>query len=78
MTEAKNRLRRQHHIDDVQTGDFVELHLDAAMSGIAGYDSWGSRPEPERTLWSNRDYRLRVAMVPSRDAEKAARVDYAE
>lgn len=76
--EAKNRLRRQHHIDDVETRDFVELHLDAGMSGVAGYDSWGSRPEPARTLWSNRDYRLRVAMVPSRDAEKAARINYAE
>ena len=43
--KAKNNMRRQHHIDDIQPRNFVELCLDWRMQGVGGYDSWGSRPE---------------------------------
>lgn len=41
--KAKNRLRRQTHINDYVERDFVEVCVDYAQSGVGGYDSWGSR-----------------------------------
>ena len=54
--KARNTMRRQTHLNDVPVRDNAELCLDYMMSGVGGYDSWGSRPEPARTLWSNQDY----------------------
>ena len=72
---AKNVLRRQHHVDDIVPRDWVELCIDMTQSGIGGYDSWGSRPEECRTLWSDRDYSFGFAIVPQKamPAAKAAK-----
>ncbi len=43
------------HVSDVDRGHFAELCLDFGMTGVGGYDSWGQRPEPLRTLWSGDD-----------------------
>ena len=53
---ARGIVRRQTHLSDVPVRDFTEVCIDYRMSGIGGYDSWGSRPETERCLWANRDY----------------------
>jgi hypothetical protein len=34
----------------------VELCLDGFMTGVGGYNSWGSKPEPDRSIWADRDY----------------------
>ena len=44
------------HVNDIEVRDYVELCLDGAMTGVGGYDSWGAKPEPSRTLFSNQDY----------------------
>lgn len=54
--QAKNGLRRQHHIDDIVPRDFVEVCLDHRMQGVGGYDSWGSRPEPVFQLPADKPY----------------------
>jgi len=59
---AKNVLRRQTHINDVPVRDFVELCIDGAHSGVGGYDSWYSKPEPSRVLWSNNTYSYSVVL----------------
>ena len=64
--KAKNHLRRQTHINDYVERDFVEVCVDYAQSGVGGYDSWGSRPDGDRCLWSDRDYSFRFAIVPAR------------
>jgi len=64
--QAKNALRRQTHLDDVPARDFTEVCVDYRMTGVGGYDSWGSMPEKERTLWSNRDYTWAFTLVPAR------------
>ena len=76
--EAHNRLPRQHHIDDISPRDFVEVCLDLRQTGVGGYDSWGSRPEPSRTLWSDDDHTLRFAVVPEEvmSAERARQFRY--
>ena len=61
---AVNVLRRQHHISDVTPRSFVEVCVDLKQQGVAGYDSWGSRPEPAYTLPANRDYRWGFTLIP--------------
>ena len=48
------------HVNDVPVRNYVELCLDGAMTGVGGYDSWGARPEPCRTLFSNQDYHFEL------------------
>ncbi len=76
--QARNRLRRQHHINDVSVRDFVEVCLDARQSGVGGYDSWGAHAEKSRTLWNDRDYTFGFAIVPTSvlPLQKARRYKY--
>ena len=62
---AKNRLRRQHHIDDIRSRNYVELCLDWRMQGVGGYDSWGSRPEKRFQIAPNRQYRWAFTIMPT-------------
>ena len=62
--KAKNILRRMHHINDVTPRNFVEVCVDLRQQGVGGYDSWGSRPEPEYTLPANREYRWGFTLIP--------------
>lgn len=62
--EAKNVLRRQHHVNHITPRDFVEVCVDLKQQGLAGYDSWGSRPEPAYTLPANREYNWGFTFVP--------------
>ncbi|KAK8842481.1 hypothetical protein M9Y10_026069 [Tritrichomonas musculus] len=61
---AKNKNRRQHHINHVIPRDFVEVNIDFRMMGLAGFNSWGDTPLPEYTLPSNRDYSYSFNMIP--------------
>ena len=54
------------HINDIPVRDFVEVCLDYKMTGVGGYDSWGSRPEPARSLMSDQDYAWQFTIVPDK------------
>ena len=75
---ARNHQRRQTHLCDVPDRDFTEICLDGAATGIGGYNSWGDRPEPDRTVWSDRDLDFGFTLVPVRakKTEKAVRYAY--
>ena len=64
--------KAQTHISDVPVNDFSEVCIDHRMTGVGGYDSWGSRPEKERTLWSDRSYTYSFTLIPG----KETRYDY--
>ena len=63
-SKARNRLRRQHHINDVVPRDYVEVCVDLAQQGVAGYNSWGDRPEPAHTLTADKTYVLKFTLLP--------------
>ena len=56
----------QTHISDVPVQPFTEVCIDYHMTGVGGYDSWGSRPEPERTLWADQPYHYTFTLTPGR------------
>lgn len=64
--KAKNNLRRQTHINDITPRDYVEINIDAATTGVGGYDSWWSKPEPSRTVFSNEPRHLEIHIVPNK------------
>lgn len=61
---AKNVLRRMHHINDITPRNFVEVCVDYKQQGVAGYDSWGARPEPAYTLPANKEYNWGFTLIP--------------
>jgi beta-galactosidase len=62
--KAKNVLRRQHHQNDIQPRDFVEICLDYKQQGVAGYDSWGARTQPEFTIPADNEYKWSFTITP--------------
>ena len=63
---ARNVLRKQTHAADITPRDFVEICLDMKQSGVAGYNSWGARPEPGYNIPADRDYRWGFTLIPVR------------
>ncbi|OHT06182.1 hypothetical protein TRFO_25885 [Tritrichomonas foetus] len=66
--EAHNILRRQHHIDDIQFQDYVEVNVDYKMMGLAGLDSWGDQPDD--VIYSDGEYYLGFTMIPINNSEE--------
>ncbi len=64
---------RQTHINDITPRDFVEVCLDLKQQGLAGYDSWYSRPEPEYTLPADREYTWEFTLIPGAGAGQAVK-----
>lgn len=71
-SQAKNVLRRQHHINDVPVRNFVEVCVDMKQQGVGGYDSWSARPEPEHQLFANREYIWGFTLVPMLSSKQIA------
>ena len=72
----KYHKRHQTHLSDVPERDFTEICIDGAASGVGGYDSWGSRPEPSRTVWSTDSLDFGFTLVPARAMKARRAVKY--
>ena len=73
---AKYHKRHPTHLCDVPDRDFTEICIDGAATGVGGYDSWGSRPEPSRTVWSNEDRNFTFTLVPTRARKTEKAITY--
>ncbi|MDR2949832.1 MAG: DUF4981 domain-containing protein [Prevotella sp.] len=62
--EAKNVLRKQTHEYDITPRNFVEVCVDMKQYGVAGYNSWGARPEPEYSIPANKEYNWGFTLIP--------------
>ena len=62
---------RQTHINDITPRNFVEVCVDLKQQGLAGYDSWYSRPEPEHTLPADKEYKWGFTLIPAENASSA-------
>ena len=64
---------RQTHTTDIIPRDFVEVCVDLKQQGLAGYDSWYSRPESEYTLPADQEYTWGFTFIPGAKANNAAK-----
>jgi beta-galactosidase len=71
---AKNNRRKQTHAVDVTPRPFVEVCVDMRQCGVAGYNSWGARPEPGYNILANREYSWGFTLIPTRQPDEATRV----
>ena len=71
--KAKNVLRKQTHEIDVTPRDFVEVCVDMKQYGVAGYNSWGARPEPQYSIPANQEYNWGFTLIPISDANEIAK-----
>ena len=67
---AKNNLRKQTHAIDIIPRDFVEVCVDMKQSGVAGYNSWGARPEPGYNIPANTEYKWGFTIIPISSGEE--------
>jgi beta-galactosidase len=61
---AKDVLRKQTHAYDLVLRDFVEVSIDLKQQGVAGYDSWGAKPEPGYNIPANATYNWGFTLIP--------------
>ncbi len=64
LEAAKDKLRKQTHEIDITPRNFVEVCVDMKQAGVAGYDSWGARTEPECRIPANQEYKWEFLMKP--------------
>lgn len=77
--KAKDNMRKQTHAIDITPKDYVEVCLDLRQQGVAGFDSWGSRPIPEATIYADEEYNWTFTMLPVssvKDAQSKAMLKY--
>ncbi|MDR1343762.1 MAG: DUF4981 domain-containing protein [Tannerellaceae bacterium] len=65
---ARNVLRRMHHVNDITPRNFVEVCIDLKQQGVAGYNSWGARPEQGYDIPSGEEYNGSFTLIPVKNA----------
>jgi beta-galactosidase len=61
---AKDRLPKRTHINDIIFRNYVEVCIDMQQQGVGGYDSWGSRPIKEATIFADKEYCRTFTLIP--------------
>lgn len=76
-SEAKNKLRKHTHINDIRPKDYVEICIDYMQQGVGGYDSWGAPIDKEFTIPANKEYKWGITIVPQKyDKAKVDALEY--
>jgi beta-galactosidase len=70
---AKNVKPKQTYIVDIKPRDYVEVCIDMKQQGVAGYNSWGARPEPGYNIPANQDYNWGFTIIPISSPKEATR-----
>lgn len=77
--KAKNAMMKMTHINDVKPRDYVEVCVDLKQQGVAGYNSWGARPEPGYTIPADQDYEWGFTLIPinsSKEIDSSLKYQY--
>ncbi|MEG1464255.1 MAG: glycoside hydrolase family 2 TIM barrel-domain containing protein [Mucinivorans sp.] len=70
---AFGRMPRHTHLTDIVPQPYVELSIDGRMAGLAGDDSWGSRPYEQYKVRVAKDYKWGFTLLPVKSAAETAR-----
>ncbi|MDR0939281.1 MAG: DUF4981 domain-containing protein [Mediterranea sp.] len=69
---ARDAMRKQTHVNDISPRDFVEVCVDMKQAPVGGYDSWGSRPEPQYQIKANQAHSWGFTLIPVSSPAQAA------
>jgi beta-galactosidase len=74
---AKDVLRKQTHEYDIVPRDFVEVCVDLLQQGVAGYNSWGAKTDPQYRIPADKDYNWSFTLIPvAGKSEITGRISY--
>ena len=62
-TNENKNLKKQRHVDDIFSRDFVEINVDFKQQGLAGFNSWEDRVLPEFTIPANEDHSFSFTII---------------
>jgi beta-galactosidase len=68
--DAKDRLPKRTHINHIAPRPFVEIGIDMKQQGVGGYDSWGSKPVPEATIYTDKEYNWSFTLIPVKNTKE--------
>ncbi|MDR2908100.1 MAG: DUF4981 domain-containing protein [Bacteroidales bacterium] len=63
--KAKDYMPKQTHASDIEFRDFVEVCIDMRQCGVAGFNSWGDKPQPKYSLYANQEYSFGFTLIPT-------------
>lgn len=61
---ARYRMRRQTHINDITPRNYVEVNIDARHMGVGGFDSWGAWPIEEVLIRPYNNLKYGFTIIP--------------
>ncbi|MDR1764306.1 MAG: DUF4981 domain-containing protein [Dysgonamonadaceae bacterium] len=67
---AANVMRKQTHEYDIKPRNFVEVSIDLRQQGVAGYDSWGAKADPQYRIPANRGYDFGFTLIPLKTVQE--------
>ncbi|GHU87821.1 beta-galactosidase [Bacteroidia bacterium] len=74
---AKDYLPKQTHAIDIHPRNFVEVCIDMRQCGVAGFNSWGDKPQPKYSLYANQEYEWGFTLIPiSKPQEVTTKTGY--
>jgi beta-galactosidase len=68
--DYKNSDKSKHTID-IKEKDLVELNIDLGQRGVAGDDSWYSKPQEEYQYKGDKTYNYSFYIIPFENQSKA-------
>ena len=66
-----DELESKKHPNELMKSNSIILRMNYHQMGVGGDDSWGAKPHPEFTMYSNKTYTYQFRMAPITDVSKA-------
>ena len=63
-------INESKHTNDIKEQDLVQLNIDLVQRGVAGNDSWGSKPERKYLVYGDIEHRYSYSLIPFEKGEK--------
>jgi beta-galactosidase len=63
-------INKNKHTTDIKEQDLVQLNIDLTQRGVAGNDSWGSRPEEKYLIKGDIEHAYSYFLIPFEKGEK--------
>lgn len=77
-TDGVPQINASKHINDIKEQDLVQLNIDLGQRGLAGDDSWGSRPMQKYQMTGENAHSYSFYLVPFKNGSKDAFIEWSK